>query len=730
MANLSAYLYCGTGVASISWKWVGSNGNTILQGTTTSSSAPGEQIVQNIFNQGYIGFTSISLKSGYDASTLTWVYNTTGASGSYQYGTNWAACRMTAESYTRFGHWQASPKTPPASYRADIVYHANGGSGSNYTQSVSGSNRDSIPATIYSLASTGITAPSGKTFQGWSTSSGDNNSVTHPVGTSVTLSSGGTLNLYAVWRSNILIKPVLTLSDITNTSVRLNYSQTQDYPYVQSIVRTGTVNGSGTAIFTSSWKNTGGSGGWWDVNGLSVGTTYTARMRYSSSSADTTGTWVAAQELPSYTITFHKNDGTGVTKHQYTSRTNEAGKPHSYTIPDITIYSWTNPGYYFSCWSNSATTSSTNYPAGGTKTTSQDLDLYVHWQPNSYTILFNANGGSGRMESMSMYYGSSQNLRANAFTRTQVITYDYGYSGKDNSTVNVARPFVNWRLNNAATGATYENGALVSNLTTTNGGNVTMYAQWGNYTVSLPNPIRSGYTFKGWYDASGNYVGAGNSTLTGTTDRTLYAHWDVDVVAPTISYSSHTDTSITISLNRNGATSGSWVVEVSGSNSFGSIISAQTITSTTQTSIRIDGLSPNTTYYIRVRHVNGNNSAASNTLMASTRISQFQWTSNDEVNIVAGQDFSTMILASKWNELIDKVDWCLRKSGKGTSGMSDVSAGSDMTATRFNAMRNAIASMNSSVVASKSIGDEIKAAYFANASSSLRSTINAIIVTL
>lgn len=323
-------------------------------------------------------------------------------------------------------------------------------------------------------------------------------------------------------------------------------------------------------------------------------------------------------------------------------------------------------------------------------------------------------------------YPTSYTLPKNQFTRTQTITYNYGYTGKADSTEKAVREFTYWTCN----GSTYADQATVQGLTTTDGGSVTMYAQWGSYSVSLPNPIRSGYTFKGWYDASGNYVGAGNSTLTGTTDRTLYAHWVVDVIAPTISYSSHTDTSITISLSRNGATSGSWVVEVSRSNSFGSLVTSQTISSTTQASIRIDGLSPNTTYYIRVRHVNGTASAASNTLMASTRISQFQWTSNDAVNIVAGQDFSTMILASKWNELIDKVNWCLQKSGKGTSGMSDVSAGSDMTAARFNAMRNAIASMNSSVVASKSIGDEIKAAYFANASSSLRTTINAIIVTL
>ena len=437
-------------------------------------------------------------------------------------------------------------------------------------------------------------------------------------------------------------------------------------------------------------------------------------------------------ELPSYNYYIYWFDlkESASTPHRTYKAEDVHTSTYSFTAPTLT-----KTGYTFDGWCASASGNNgagSIVVAGGNKITlpyanQRSLTLYAKWTTHHYSISFNANGGTGSMRSLTnCAYPTSYTLPANQFKRTQTITYNYGYSGRADSTVIVARLFSYWTCN----GKTYADQALVQGLTEVNNGSVTMYAQWGNYSTTLPNPIRSGYTFKGWYDASGNYVGAGNSTLTGTTDRTLYAHWVVDVIAPAISYSSHTDTSITISLNRNGATSGSWVVEVSRSNSFGSLVTSQTISSTTQASIRIDGLSPNTTYYIRVRHVNGTASAASNTLMASTRISQFQWTSNDAVNIVAGQDFSTMILASKWNELIDKVNWCLQKSGKGTSGMSDVSAGSDMTAARFNAMRNAIASMNSSVVASKAIGDEIKAAYFANASSSLRTTINAIIVTL
>lgn len=85
---------------------------------------------------------------------------------------------------------------------------------------------------------------------------------------------------------------------------------------------------------------------------------------------------------------------------------------------------------------------------------------------------------------------------------------------------------------------------------------------------------------------------------------------------------------------------------------------------------------------------------------------------------------------NKWNDLIDKVDWCRRKSGLLSSGQSDVLAGAEMTAEIFNAMRDAIASMESSVTGTKEKGEEIKASYFANVSSSLKTAINAVITRL
>ena len=366
---------------------------------------------------------------------------------------------------------------------------------------------------------------------------------------------------------------------------------------------------------------------------------------------------------------------------------------------------------------STSTVNTSVYPTSGGYAT---LSLSAAKVP-TYNIAFHSNGGSGSMSSLSnCQYGVSYQLPANQFTRSHTVTLVYNYGGKQDTLAGNC-PFSGWAYN----GQIFSDRATVSNLATS--GTATLYAQWGNYSVNLPNPTRTGYVFQGWFTSDGTRV---YSPATGISNQTLYAHWTEAVTAPTVAYNSHTDTTITVTLNRNGATVGSWVVEVSTSSSFTSIVFSKTILDTTTSSIQITGLSPNYLYYIRARHISNNASANSNVISASTRISQFQWTSNDAANVVSGKEFAQVILASKWNDLIDKVDWCRRQKGLGNSGMAAVASGSEMTAARFNAMRNAIAAMEYSVVAAKNQNDEIKASYFANASSSLKTAINSVIVQL
>ena len=101
--------------------------------------------------------------------------------------------------------------------------------------------------------------------------------------------------------------------------------------------------------------------------------------------------------------------------------------------------------------------------------------LYAKWTANTYSVKYNANGGSGSMSNSTHTYDTAKNLTTNAFTRT-------GYTFKE------------WNTRSDGTGTAYSNGASVKNLTSTNNGTVNLYAIWsvGSYTITI-NPNGGSY---------------------------------------------------------------------------------------------------------------------------------------------------------------------------------------------------------------------------------------------
>ena len=87
------------------------------------------------------------------------------------------------------------------------------------------------------------------------------------------------------------------------------------------------------------------------------------------------------------------------------------------------------------------------------------MTLYAKWTANTYTVVYDANGGSGSMSNQSFTYDGQQNLSANTFT----------YPGK---------LFDGWNTAADGSGTSYSDGQSVKNLTATNGARVTLYAQW------------------------------------------------------------------------------------------------------------------------------------------------------------------------------------------------------------------------------------------------------------
>lgn len=143
---------------------------------------------------------------------------------------------------------------------------------------------------------------------------------------------------------------------------------------------------------------------------------------------------------------------------------------------------------------------------------------------SSYTISFNANGGTGSMNNQIFTDGVSQNLYSNNGSITRE-----GYS------------FVGWSTSSTGE-ADYSDGQSY-NATS----NVTLYAVWSineynisfevnggteideisqdyNSSVTLPTPTRAGYTFNGWY-LDEELTQVAEISLMGDENVTLYASW-------------------------------------------------------------------------------------------------------------------------------------------------------------------------------------------------------------
>ena len=94
------------------------------------------------------------------------------------------------------------------------------------------------------------------------------------------------------------------------------------------------------------------------------------------------------------------------------------------------------------------------------------------FSPIRYTIKYNGNGAtSGSMSDSSHTYGVAKTLTTNSFSRT-------GYN------------FLGWSTSSSIATVTYTDGQSVSNLTTTNGATVNLYAVWGE-TLVLTTPTGS-----------------------------------------------------------------------------------------------------------------------------------------------------------------------------------------------------------------------------------------------
>lgn len=117
-------------------------------------------------------------------------------------------------------------------------------------------------------------------------------------------------------------------------------------------------------------------------------------------------------------------------------------------------------GYTFAGWNTKSDGSGTDYVAGNTFTISANTTLYAKWTANTYSIKFNANGGTGSMDNLAMTYGVAKNLTSNGF---------------EHATLN----FAGWATSENGE-VVYSDGQSVENLTATQGETINLYAVWAN----------------------------------------------------------------------------------------------------------------------------------------------------------------------------------------------------------------------------------------------------------
>jgi hypothetical protein len=128
----------------------------------------------------------------------------------------------------------------------------------------------------------------------------------------------------------------------------------------------------------------------------------------------------------------------------------------------------TKKGYTFKEWNTvqypTVQTPGTGYGAGRDAKIIDEMTLYGQWTANTYTVSFNANGGTGSMTDESFTYDVEKALTTNTLTPATGYEFDGWNTVQTPTTGNP--------------GTAYTDGASVSNLTAVNNGNVTLYAQW------------------------------------------------------------------------------------------------------------------------------------------------------------------------------------------------------------------------------------------------------------
>ena len=380
----------------------------------------------------------------------------------------------------------------------------------------SASNAGVATETYYRDTSQKITAkaaPTGYSFIGWYEGS---NLISSSLQVSITMSANRTL----VAKYQIKSYVVNAVSDDTTKGIVSPAGQTVEH--------------GKNATVTASRKTGYKFDGWY--NGTTKVTSANPYTFAPTANITLTAKW--AINTVSDTVKISPSGGGTVSPNPITGQENTA----------ISTTATPATGYNFKHWRYNNSSASGGYSESTTNplkiTITGKRDVTAVFELKSYTVTWNANGGTVSPASVSKTHGSTLGTLP---TPTRASTAEYSYT------------FAGWFT--AASG-----GTQISSTTTVTG-NVTYYAHWTatkrSYTATfngngggtpspstitkeyntalgtLPTCTRTGYTFLGWYTASSGGTKISTTTVV-TKDITYYAQWSIN--------------SYTLTFNPNGGT--------------------------------------------------------------------------------------------------------------------------------------------------------------------------------
>ena len=391
-----------------------------------------------------------------------------------------------------------------------VAFDANGGSGSMANQEFTYDEAQGLSANVFTR--------NGYEFNGWNYEANKSKtSAEYEDGESVqnlAAKEGAVVTLYACW-----IKEKIAIAFDANGGT--GYMDTLTGVSVEY------------TLPANTFSKTGYSFAGWNTAADGSGISYADKDYLDEYNWPNENIILYAQWAPNpYTLTYHANDGTEAATAFTVYYETETG------ILSANDAGFARAGYDFAYW---ATASDARYNAGDTLTVgANDIDLYAQWTVQSYTVTFDANGGSGTMASETFVYTElPKTLTAHTYTFT-------GYN------------FTGWNTASDGSGVSYADEASITadNWLTSD---FTLYAQWalipftvtydandgsGSQTTqvfyygqsqALYDAVfsRTGYDFNGWNtaaDGSGtSYTGYQMLTIT-DGDVTLYAQWQVQTL--------------------------------------------------------------------------------------------------------------------------------------------------------------------------------------------------------